>query len=250
MWGCYVTVADADATAKRCVELGGKVIVAPTDIPNVGRFAVILDKRGAALSVIAYKADAGLKPAAGTRKARIIRARAHAHAHRQRAPGDRSPNRCPSARRGDRAALREHQVIIVCGETGSGKPRSCPRSRSRWAAAWAPAEKYGLITPAARVAASSMRRQSASPRAEVAIGEVVNKVHLPDRLQPGLGQTDDRRHPARRNADRYRSEAPTTLIIDEAHERSLNIDFLLGYLKNPAAPARPEDHRRLSHHRR
>ncbi|MBS0441199.1 MAG: VOC family protein [Proteobacteria bacterium] len=55
MWGCYVTVADADATAKRCVELGGKVIVAPTDIPNVGRFAVILDKQGAALSVIAYK---------------------------------------------------------------------------------------------------------------------------------------------------------------------------------------------------
>ena len=55
MWGCYVTVADADATAKRCVELGGKVIVEPTDIPNVGRFAVILDKQGAALSVIAYK---------------------------------------------------------------------------------------------------------------------------------------------------------------------------------------------------
>ena len=55
MWGCYVTVADADATAKRCVELGGKVIVAPIDIPNVGRFAVILDKQGAALSVIAYK---------------------------------------------------------------------------------------------------------------------------------------------------------------------------------------------------
>ena len=55
MWGCYVTVADADATAKRCVELGSKVIVAPTDIPNVGRFAVILDKQGAAMSVIAYK---------------------------------------------------------------------------------------------------------------------------------------------------------------------------------------------------
>ncbi len=55
MWGCYVTVADADATAKRCVELGGKVIVEPTDIPNVGRFAVILDRQGAALNIIAYK---------------------------------------------------------------------------------------------------------------------------------------------------------------------------------------------------
>lgn len=54
MWGCYVTVADADATAKRCTELGGKVIVGPQDVPGVGRFAVILDKQGAALNIIAY----------------------------------------------------------------------------------------------------------------------------------------------------------------------------------------------------
>ncbi len=54
MWGCYVTVADADATAKRCTELGGKVIGGPQDIPGVGRFAVILDKQGAALNIIAY----------------------------------------------------------------------------------------------------------------------------------------------------------------------------------------------------
>lgn len=54
MWGCYVTVADADATAKRCVELGGKVIVGPQDVPGVGRFAVILDKQGAALNIMAY----------------------------------------------------------------------------------------------------------------------------------------------------------------------------------------------------
>lgn len=55
MWGCYVTVADADATAKRCTELGGKVIVGPQDVPGVGRFAVILDRQGAALNIIAYK---------------------------------------------------------------------------------------------------------------------------------------------------------------------------------------------------
>lgn len=54
MWGCYVTVADADATVRRCVELGGKVIVGPQDVPGVGRFAVILDKQGAALNVMAY----------------------------------------------------------------------------------------------------------------------------------------------------------------------------------------------------
>ncbi|MFT3955535.1 MAG: VOC family protein [Piscinibacter sp.] len=54
MWGCYVTVADVDATAKRCTELGGKVIVGPQDIPEVGRFAVILDRQGAALNIITY----------------------------------------------------------------------------------------------------------------------------------------------------------------------------------------------------
>ncbi len=55
MWSCYVTVADVDASAKRCVELGGKVIVNPTDIPGVGRFAVILDRQGAALNIITYR---------------------------------------------------------------------------------------------------------------------------------------------------------------------------------------------------
>lgn len=55
MWGCYVTVADVDATAKRCAELGGKVMVGPQDIPGVGRFAVILDKQGAALNIITYQ---------------------------------------------------------------------------------------------------------------------------------------------------------------------------------------------------
>ena len=59
MWGCYVTVADVDATAKRCVELGGKVLVGPQDVPGVGRFAVILDKQGAALNVITYAPQPG-----------------------------------------------------------------------------------------------------------------------------------------------------------------------------------------------
>ncbi len=40
-----------------------------------------------------------------------------------------------------------------------------------------------------------------------------------------------------------------TIIIDEAHERSLNIDFLLGYLKSSAAPPGPENHHYLGDHR-
>jgi predicted enzyme related to lactoylglutathione lyase len=53
-WGAYVTVADVDATAKRAEELGGKIFVPPTDIPDVGRFSVIQDPQGATLAVITY----------------------------------------------------------------------------------------------------------------------------------------------------------------------------------------------------
>jgi uncharacterized protein len=55
MWGSYVTVADADATAKRCTELGGKVLNPPMDIPTIGRFVVLQDPQGAVISAIAYK---------------------------------------------------------------------------------------------------------------------------------------------------------------------------------------------------
>jgi ATP-dependent helicase HrpA len=73
------------------------------------------------------------------------------------------------------------------------------------------------------------------------LGEVVGyKVRFQDRLPGGcLGQADDRRHPAGRDADRPAAAAYDTLIIDEAHERSLNIDFLLGYLKQ-MLPRRPD----------
>lgn len=53
-WGSYVTVDDVDQRVKRAEQLGGKVILAPQDIPNVGRFAVISDPQGAMLSLITY----------------------------------------------------------------------------------------------------------------------------------------------------------------------------------------------------
>jgi predicted enzyme related to lactoylglutathione lyase len=54
-WFGYVTVTDIDATARRCTELGGKVLMPPTDIPNVGRFAVLQDPQGAVLNAITYR---------------------------------------------------------------------------------------------------------------------------------------------------------------------------------------------------
>ena len=54
MWGCYVTVDDIDATAKRCADLGGQVLMPPMDIPTVGRMAVLKDPLGAVISAITY----------------------------------------------------------------------------------------------------------------------------------------------------------------------------------------------------
>jgi predicted enzyme related to lactoylglutathione lyase len=53
-WGSYVTVSDVAATVAKCEALGGRCVLAPMDVPNVGRMAVILDPQGAALNVIQY----------------------------------------------------------------------------------------------------------------------------------------------------------------------------------------------------
>ena len=51
-WMAYVAVSDVDASARKVGELGGRVCVPPTDIPNVGRFCVINDPTGATMSLI------------------------------------------------------------------------------------------------------------------------------------------------------------------------------------------------------
>lgn len=53
-WGVYITVTDVDATAEKAEELGGKILVPPTDIPRVGRFCVLQDPQGGVVSAITY----------------------------------------------------------------------------------------------------------------------------------------------------------------------------------------------------
>ena len=53
-WGTYITVDDVDATVKLAEALGGKIHQPPTDIPRVGRFAVLQDPQGAYIAVITY----------------------------------------------------------------------------------------------------------------------------------------------------------------------------------------------------
>jgi ATP-dependent helicase HrpA len=147
-----------------------------------------------------------------------------------------------SARRDEIArAIAEHPVVIVCGETGSGKTTQLPKILLELGRGLGAGGK-GLIghTQPRRIAASSVAKRIAD-ELKSPLGDVVGyKVRFQDRLQPGasvklmtdgilLAETE--RDPLLRAYD--------TIIIDEAHERSLNIDFLLGYLRQ-LLPRRPD----------
>lgn len=54
VWGGYVTVDDVETRAKQAEKLGGKILMEPRDIPEVGRFCVIADPQGATLTIITY----------------------------------------------------------------------------------------------------------------------------------------------------------------------------------------------------
>ncbi|MCS6945290.1 MAG: VOC family protein [Sutterellaceae bacterium] len=55
-WGCYITVDDVEVTCRRAEELGGRVVLPPTDLPGIGRMAVLQDPQGATVSIISYTA--------------------------------------------------------------------------------------------------------------------------------------------------------------------------------------------------
>ncbi len=157
------------------------------------------------------------------------------------------PDNLPvSARRAEiEAALRAHQVVIICGETGSGKTTQLPKialamGRGRLNAR--PGERGRLIghTQPRRIAATSVAKRIAEEM-QTPLGEVAGyKVRFNDRLSPGasIKLMTDGILLAETQTDPL-LKAYDTLIIDEAHERSLNIDFLLGYLKQ-ILPKRPD----------
>ncbi|MDR0273811.1 MAG: ATP-dependent RNA helicase HrpA [Burkholderiaceae bacterium] len=151
-----------------------------------------------------------------------------------------------SARRGEiEALLAAHQVVIVCGETGSGKTTQLPKialAMGRGRINARPGVKGKLIghTQPRRIAATSVARRIAE-ELNTPPGEVVGyQVRFQDRLAPGASVKlmTDGILLAETQSDPLLL-AYDTLIIDEAHERSLNIDFLLGYLKQ-ILPRRPD----------
>ncbi|MCO5123060.1 MAG: ATP-dependent RNA helicase HrpA [Rhizobacter sp.] len=162
------------------------------------------------------------------------------------APKPRPPITFPeslpvSARRDEiGAALAAHQVIIVCGETGSGKTTQLPKLALALGRGKVHSGKLIGHTQPRRIAASSVAKRIAQ-ELNTPLGDVVGyKVRFQDRLTPGasIKLMTDGILLAETQSDPL-LKAYDTLIIDEAHERSLNIDFLLGYLRE-VLPRRPD----------
>jgi ATP-dependent helicase HrpA len=162
---------------------------------------------------------------------RIAESRARRERRAERRPETATPADLPIAAHADRIAeaVREHPVVIVAGETGSGKSTQLPKICLE-----AGRGQRGLIgcTQPRRIAARSVARRVAE-ELDTELGEAVGfQVRFTDRVAEDsyIKFMTDGILLSEIHRDR-RLDAYDTLIIDEAHERSLNIDFLLGYLK-------------------
>ncbi|WP_148572143.1 ATP-dependent RNA helicase HrpA [Nocardioides caldifontis] len=134
-------------------------------------------------------------------------------------------------------AIRRHQVVVVAGETGSGKTTQLPKMCLE-----AGRGISGLVghTQPRRIAARSVSERIAEELGVEHGGVVGYQVRFTDQAGPDtlVKLMTDGILLAELQHDR-RLERYDTIIIDEAHERSLNIDFLLGYLKQ-LLPKRPD----------
>lgn len=135
------------------------------------------------------------------------------------------------------AAIQKHQVIIVAGETGSGKTTQLPQI-----AMLAGRGLTGLIghTQPRRLAARSVSQRIAEELGEPLGKSISFKVRFNEQGNQDsiVRLMTDGILLAELGHDRFLTKYDT-IIIDEAHERSLNIDFILGYIKN-ILPKRPD----------
>ncbi len=168
-----------------------------------------------------------------------VRSPAEVERRRALVPAVRYPDELPvSQRRADIAqAIADHQVVVVAGETGSGKTTQLPKICLELGRG-----VHGMIghTQPRRIAARSVAERIAE-EIDTPLGEVVGyQVRFTDRSSKDtlVKLMTDGILLAELQRDRMLS-AYDTLIIDEAHERSLNIDFILGYLRE-LLPKRPD----------
>lgn len=134
-------------------------------------------------------------------------------------------------------AIREHQVVVVCGETGSGKSTQLPKIVLELGRGVS-----GVIghTQPRRIAARSIASRVAEELKCQNGQQVGYTIRFNDASGPNtlVRLMTDGILLAESQSDRFLSQYDT-IIVDEAHERSLNIDFLLGYLKR-LLPQRPD----------
>ncbi|QNE75986.1 ATP-dependent RNA helicase HrpA [Streptomyces finlayi] len=157
-----------------------------------------------------------------------------------RMPALSYPEQLPVSQRKDEIleAIRDHQVVIVAGETGSGKTTQIPKICMELGRG-----VRGMIghTQPRRIAARTVAERIAE-ELDTPLGEAVGwKVRFTDQVNPDatfVKLMTDGILLAEIQTDRELL-AYDTIIIDEAHERSLNIDFLLGYLAR-LLPKRPD----------
>lgn len=161
----------------------------------------------------------------------IQQSSARAAARRATLPDVSYPPELPVSARADdiRHLLENNQIIILCGATGSGKSTQLPKMCLELGRG-----VYGRIahTQPRRIAARSLASRISSELG-CELGTAVGyKVRFHDRVSPAthIKLLTDGMLLAEIQRDRFLNEYDT-IILDEAHERSLNIDFLLGYLK-------------------
>jgi ATP-dependent helicase HrpA len=161
----------------------------------------------------------------------VARSVARSEARAARRPAIQYPPELPVAARADEIArtIRDHAVVIVAGETGSGKTTQLPKICLA-----AGRGIRGLIghTQPRRIAARAVAARIAQELGTEPGTVVGYKVRFTDHTRPDafIKVMTDGILLAETQGD-PRLSAYDTIIIDEAHERSLNIDFLLGYLK-------------------
>ncbi|MFE6409032.1 ATP-dependent RNA helicase HrpA [Streptomyces sp. NPDC057837] len=173
-------------------------------------------------------------------EAEIARGEERMARRRARVPEVTYPEQLPVSQKKDdiAAAIRDHQVVIVAGETGSGKTTQIPKICMELGRG-----VRGMIghTQPRRIAARTVAERVAE-ELNTPLGETVGwKVRFTDQVDPEatfVKLMTDGILLAEIQTDRE-LRAYDTIIIDEAHERSLNIDFLLGYLAQ-LLPRRPD----------
>jgi ATP-dependent helicase HrpA len=184
--------------------------------------------------------DSGARERAlGQVMAAVEAAAARVEARRLAVPDISYPLELPVSQRKDEiaAAIRDHQVVIIAGETGSGKTTQLPkiclelgRGVTGQIGHTQP-RRIAARTVADRIAAELGTELGTAVGYKVRFADTSSDATLVKVMTDGILLTEMQRD---RQLLRY-----DTLIIDEAHERSLNVDFILGYVKQ-LLPSRPD----------